>query len=61
MPLAAALTAAAAGRRLIRVGDPADLAVLDTDPFTADVRTLWEMPVHATLPAGRWTFGGPGD
>ncbi|KPI16372.1 Amidohydrolase 3 [Actinobacteria bacterium OK074] len=54
---AAALVAAARGRRLLRVGDTADLAVVDTDPLTADVRTLREMPVHATLLGGEWTYG----
>jgi predicted amidohydrolase YtcJ len=52
---ACALAAAARGRRLIRVGDPADLVVVDADPLTADARTLRQMPVHATLVAGGWT------
>jgi predicted amidohydrolase YtcJ len=57
IPVRAALTAAARGRALIRVGDPADLVVLDADPLTADAGTLREMPVHATLLGGRWTHG----
>ncbi|MFI1396040.1 amidohydrolase [Streptomyces sp. NPDC020681] len=56
LPLHAALTAAARGRRLIRVGDTADLVIVDTDPLTADAPTLREMPVHATMLAGRWTY-----
>jgi predicted amidohydrolase YtcJ len=39
----------------IRVGDPADLIVLDADPFTATPTDLRAMPVAATMLAGRWT------
>lgn len=52
-----ALVAAARGRRLIRVGDPADLVVVDVDPLDADPDTLRAMPVHATMTNGRWTHG----
>ncbi|MFI8348771.1 amidohydrolase family protein [Streptomyces sp. NPDC085596] len=52
-----ALVAAARGRRSIRVGDPADLVVVDVDPLEADAGTLRTMPVHATLTDGRWTHG----
>ncbi|WP_416482554.1 amidohydrolase [Streptomyces sp. CL12] len=52
-----ALVAAARGRRLVRVGDPADLVVVDVDPLTADAGTLRAMPVHATMTGGRWTHG----
>ncbi|MET7972358.1 amidohydrolase [Streptomyces mirabilis] len=52
-----ALVAAARGRRLIRVGDPADLVVVDVDPLDADTGTLRTMPVHATMTDGRWTHG----
>jgi predicted amidohydrolase YtcJ len=52
-----ALVAAARGRRLIRVGDPADLVVVDVDPLKADTDTLRTMPVHATMTDGRWTHG----
>ncbi|MFF7332222.1 amidohydrolase family protein [Streptomyces sp. NPDC008150] len=61
IPVRDALTAACGGRRLVRVGDRADLAVVDTDPLTADAAALRAMPVHATLLAGRWTYGGPED
>ncbi|MER6347253.1 amidohydrolase [Streptomyces sp. NPDC001595] len=57
IPVRAALTASARGRALIRVGDPADLVVVDVDPLTAGTSTLREMPVHATLLGGRWTHG----
>jgi predicted amidohydrolase YtcJ len=45
------------GRRgaSIRVGDPADLIVLDNDPFTASPEGLRRMSVAATMVAGRWT------
>jgi len=45
------------GRRAptIRVGDVADLIVLDGDPFTATPDGLRHMPVAATMLAGRWT------
>ncbi|MEU6198926.1 amidohydrolase [Streptomyces sp. NPDC047061] len=57
LPVRDALAAAARGRRLIRVGDPADLVVVDADPSAADPDTLRAMPVHATMTAGRWTHG----
>ncbi|MFD8816821.1 amidohydrolase [Streptomyces sp. NPDC059627] len=57
LPVRDALAAAARGRRLIRVGDPADLVVVDVDPSAADPDTLRAMPVHATMTAGRWTHG----
>jgi hypothetical protein len=31
--------------------------VTDVDPLTADGDILRTMPVHATMVAGRWTFG----
>jgi len=34
---------------------PGDLVVLDADPLEPE--NLREMPVHATMVAGRWTFG----
>ncbi|MFF2847940.1 amidohydrolase [Streptomyces sp. NPDC058001] len=52
-----ALVAAARGRRLIRVGDAADLVVVEVDPLSADLDTLRAMPVHATMTDGRWTHG----
>ncbi|NGO10580.1 amidohydrolase [Streptomyces sp. HC44] len=57
LPVREALTAAARGRHLIRVGDDADLAIVDTDPLEADAHTLRDMPVHATMLAGTWTHG----
>ncbi|MET7569286.1 amidohydrolase [Streptomyces sp. NPDC005492] len=51
------LVAAARGRRLVRVGNPADLVIVDVDPLDADPHTLRTMPVHATMTNGRWTHG----
>ncbi|MEV6399099.1 amidohydrolase [Streptomyces sp. NPDC051907] len=59
LPLEQALAGAARGRRLIRVGDQADLVVVDADPLTADARALSTMPVHATMLAGGWTYRSP--
>ncbi len=51
----AALAASARGRHTIAVGEPADLAVCEIDPFVASVADLRRMPVAATLLAGRFT------
>ncbi|KQR76810.1 amidohydrolase [Arthrobacter sp. Leaf337] len=53
-----ALAASARGRSRIRVGDPADIAVLDDDPLSVPDEVFSSMPVAATLVAGRFTFGG---
>ncbi|MDI3213941.1 amidohydrolase family protein [Arthrobacter sp. AL12] len=53
-----ALTASTRGRGRIRVGDPADLVVLDGDPLTVADAVFAAMPVAATLVAGRFTFRG---
>jgi predicted amidohydrolase YtcJ len=37
------------------VGDPADLMVLDADPFTATPAGLRAMPVAATMVGGHWS------
>ncbi|MFJ3670279.1 amidohydrolase [Streptomyces sp. NPDC090106] len=55
LPVRDALVAAARGRRLVRVGDPADLVVVDADPLEAGSDALRAMPVHATMTAGHWT------
>lgn len=57
VPVRDALTASARGRSLIRVGDRADLVIVDVDPLDADPDTLRSMPVHGTLLGGRWTHG----
>ncbi len=53
-----ALFASSRGRARIRVGDPADIAVLDADPLGVPDRTFASMPVAATLVAGRFTYDG---
>jgi predicted amidohydrolase YtcJ len=40
----------------LRAGDPADLIVLDRDPFTAEPEELRTMPVAATMLGGTWTY-----
>ncbi len=50
-----ALVASTRGRDRVRVGDVADLVVLDDDPATCTLDTLRAGPVHATMLAGRWT------
>jgi predicted amidohydrolase YtcJ len=47
----------AAGRRdaTLGAGDPADLVVLDGDPFTAERDGLRTMPIAATMLGGDWT------
>ncbi|MFE2045555.1 amidohydrolase [Streptomyces sp. NPDC059477] len=57
VPVRDALTASARGRGAPRVGDPADLVVVDVDPLKADAATLRQMPVHATMTGGRFTYG----
>ncbi|WP_160668800.1 amidohydrolase [Pseudarthrobacter sp. ATCC 49987] len=53
-----ALAASTRGRARIRVGDPADFAVLDGDPLAVSDAVFAAMPVAATLVAGRFTHGG---
>ena len=53
-----ALTASTRGRGKVQVGDPADLAVLDGDPFAVSEAAFAAMPVAATLVAGRFTHRG---
>ena len=51
----AALAASARGRHGIAVGQTADLAICEIDPFVASVDDLRRMPVAATLLGGRFT------
>ena len=55
---AQALLASTRGRSRVRVGDPADLALLDADPWSAPDPVFAAMPVAATLVAGRFTYDG---
>jgi predicted amidohydrolase YtcJ len=43
------------GEPTVRAGDPADLVVLDGDPFNAARDLLRAMPVAATMLGGTWT------
>ncbi|WP_348787578.1 amidohydrolase [Leifsonia sp. NPDC080035] len=58
IPVDAALDASS--RSAIVVGEPADLAVIERDPFAASADELRGMPVAATLLAGRFTHDGLG-
>jgi predicted amidohydrolase YtcJ len=51
----AASMAPGRGDRRLRMGDAADLIVLDGDPFAADPAALRSMPVAATMLGGMWT------
>jgi predicted amidohydrolase YtcJ len=55
IPRQAALAASARGRHALTVGQVADLAVCEIDPFVASVADLRRMPVAATLVGGRFT------
>lgn len=55
-----ALAASSRGRSRIQAGDPADIAVLDGDPLAVPDAVFAEMPVAATLVAGRFTHRDPG-
>jgi predicted amidohydrolase YtcJ len=48
---------AASARSTVSVGQPADLVIVDADPLAASADALREMPVFATLLAGRVTHG----
>jgi predicted amidohydrolase YtcJ len=56
IPLADALRAASGGRADVRVGDPADLVVVAVDPTDLAPHELRDIPVVATLMAGRPTY-----
>jgi predicted amidohydrolase YtcJ len=53
--VADALAASSRGRAGVVVGDPADLVVLDHDPYRIDAARLADPGVAGTLCAGRWT------
>jgi hypothetical protein len=54
IPVEAAL--AASMRSRFAVGEPADLAILERDPYAVTPEELRTMPVAATLLAGRFTY-----
>ncbi|WP_033290617.1 amidohydrolase [Amycolatopsis jejuensis] len=53
IPLAAALAASAGGRKGVEVGDVADLVLTAADPSDLSPAELREMPVSATIVAGK--------
>jgi len=53
LPLDVALSASS--RTTLSVGQPADLVVVDADPYACDRDELREMPIAATLLGGRFT------
>ncbi|WP_309108788.1 amidohydrolase [Arthrobacter sp.] len=53
-----ALAASARGRKRIRVGDPADIAILDGHPLAVPDDVFAGMPVAATVVGGRFTYNG---
>jgi predicted amidohydrolase YtcJ len=58
IPVAEAIEAST--QTTVAVGQPADLAVVDEDPFGVDADRLRRMPVAATLLGGRFTHFGLG-
>ncbi|MGP3914425.1 amidohydrolase [Nonomuraea sp. 10N515B] len=57
IPVGQALAASTrTGRARLAEGDPADLVVVDADPYTASAAVLREMPVAGTMLGGRWTW-----
>jgi predicted amidohydrolase YtcJ len=56
IPLADALAAASRGRRSLRVGDVADLVLVEHDPAELSPAELRRMPVRTTLVAGHCTY-----
>ena len=56
IPADAALTASTRGRSAVRVGDVADVVVVEKDPLTLPADELRTMPVSATLLGGRFTW-----
>lgn len=56
LPTADALAASWSGATGIAVGGAADLVVTDIDPLSATGEQLRDMPVHATMVAGDWTY-----
>lgn len=47
---------AASTRSQLAVGEPADLVIIEDDPYSAGRDTLRDMPVAATLVGGRFTY-----
>ncbi|WP_279583127.1 amidohydrolase family protein [Fodinicola feengrottensis] len=55
LPASAALAASTRGRRLVRVGEVADLVITEENPLEVAAPKLRSMSVFGTLLAGSWT------
>lgn len=55
--IADALRYSTGGRGAVQPGDPADLVLLDADPFRASTAELIDIGVYATAVGGRWVHG----
>jgi predicted amidohydrolase YtcJ len=55
VPLGVALESSMRGRSVVRVGDVADIAILDADPRTVTPPQVRNLPIAATLLGGRCT------
>ncbi|GAA2810803.1 amidohydrolase [Kribbella solani] len=56
LTVAQALKATVRTRRRLGVGDVADIAITELDPFDCTAAELAEMPMYGTLVAGQWTW-----
>ena len=56
IPVEVALASSTGGRTTVRVGEVADLVIVEHDPVTASPAQLRTMPVAGTLIAGEWTW-----
>lgn len=59
IPIADAIACSTLGRGTVTAGQPADLVLLDADPYTLTAPELIDIDVYATAVAGRWLFGPP--
>lgn len=57
IPVRQAMAWSALGRSEVRQRQPADLMLLDQDPYALSVKELLTIGVHATAVAGRWVYG----
>ncbi|SDT29175.1 amidohydrolase [Microlunatus soli] len=57
LSVADALRFSTRGRGIVRAGQPADLVLLDADPYTLAAPELITVGVHATAVAGHWLHG----
>jgi hypothetical protein len=60
LTLEQAVAATCGGSTTPKVGDIADLVIVDQDPTTVQPHELRDVTVHGTMLDGRWTFRSPG-